>query len=62
MYYNLPLLGKNLTAQLRYTYIDYDYTGSDMFFGQTGTPMKVSDTPGAVESAQNLRLSLRYRY
>ena len=62
MYYNLPLLGRNLTAQLRYTYIDYDYTGSDMFFGQTGTPMKVSQTPGAVESAQNLRLSLRYRY
>jgi hypothetical protein len=61
-YYNLPLLGKNLTAQLRYTYIDYEYTGSDMFFGSTGTPMDVSATPGAVESASNIRLSLRYRY
>ncbi len=40
-YYNLPLLDRFLTAQLRYTYIDYDYTGSDMFFGSTGTPMDV---------------------
>lgn len=66
MYYNLPLLGKNLTAQIRYTYIDYDYTGSDMFFGSTGTPMKISDVAAmgqpVVDKAQNLRLSLRYRY
>ena len=66
MYYNLPLLGKNLTAQIRYTYIDYDYTGSDMFFGQTGAPMKISDVAAmgqpVVDKAQNLRLSLRYRY
>ncbi len=62
VYYNLPLLGKNLTAQLRYTYIDYDYTGSDTFFGWTGTPMDVDTTPGAVKSASNIRASLRYRY
>ncbi len=61
-YYNLPLLDKFLTAQFRYTYIDYDYTGSDMFFGSTGTPMDVDTTPGAVKSAQNIRLYLRYRY
>lgn len=62
IYYNLPLLGKNLTAQVRYTYMDYDYTGSDMFFGQTGTPMDVDTTTGAVQSASNIRLSMRYRY
>jgi hypothetical protein len=62
MYYNLPVLGKNLTAQMRYTYIDYDYTGSDMFFGSTGAPQDVDKTPGAVETAQNIHLSLRYRY
>lgn len=64
IYYTLPLLGKNLTAQIRYTYMDYDYTGSDMFFGQTGAPMKVSDMVGqpVVDKASDLRLSLRYRY
>ena len=62
IFYDLPLLDKFLTAQIRYTYIDYDYTGSDMFFGSTGTPMDVDSTPGAVQSAQDLRLSIRYRY
>lgn len=62
IYYNLPLLGRNLTAQLRYTYIDYDYTGSDMFFGSTGTPLDVSTTSGAVKSASDIRAYLRYRY
>lgn len=61
IYYILPIL-KNLTAQLSYVYIDYAYTGSDMFFGQTGTPMDVDTTPGAVKSAQDIRASLRYRY
>ena len=62
LYYNFPLVGKNLTGQVRYTYMDYDYTGSDMFFGSTGTPMDVDTTPGAVKSASDIRLSLRYRY
>ncbi|MBN1839432.1 MAG: DUF3373 family protein [Campylobacterales bacterium] len=62
IYYTLPLVGKNLTAQLSYLYIDYDYTGSDMFFGSTGTPQDVDKTAGAVKSAQNVRASLRYRY
>ncbi len=62
IFYNLPLLDKFLTAQIRYTYIDYNYTGSDMFFGSTGTPMDVDTTPGAVKSASDLRLSIRYRY
>ena len=61
-YYILPIVGKNLTAQLSYIYIDYDYTGSDMFFGSTGTPQDVDKTPGAVKTAQNVRASLRYRY
>jgi hypothetical protein len=62
IYYNIPVVGKNLTAQLRYTYMDYDYTGSDMFFGMTGMPVKVEDAPGAVKSASNIRAYLRYRY
>lgn len=66
VYYTLPLVGKNLTAQLSYVYINYDYTGSDMFFGSTGTPMDKAQAAanGAtfIESASNIRASLRYRY
>ena len=62
VYYILPIVGKNLTAQLSYIYIDYDYTGSDMFFGSTGKPQDVDTIPGAVKTAQNVRASLRYRY
>ena len=62
VYYTLPIVGKNLTAQLSYIYIDYDYTGSDMFFDSTGTPMDVDTTAGAVKTASNIRASIRYRY
>ncbi len=66
-----------LSAQLRYTKIDYDYTGSNGFFGRGGTPMKISDVkmgaamgdpqaqamlPFIVESAQDARFYLRYRF
>lgn len=65
-YYNFPILGKFLTGQIRYTYIKYDYTGSDMFFGSTGTPMTKAEAAaqgmGFVDNAQDLRLYLRYRY
>ena len=65
-FYNLPILGKYLTAQVRYTYINYNYTGSDMFFGSTGTPMTKSEAAAAgmgfVDSASDLRLFVRYQY
>lgn len=61
IYYTLPLVGKNLTAQLSYVYMDYDYSGSDMFFGQTGTPIATT-TAGSVTSASDIRASIRYRY
>jgi hypothetical protein len=85
-----------LSAQLRYTKIDYDYTGSNGFFGNySGTPMKISDiknaatawnamtpaqqgalpaaqqqamagaamfAPQIVESAQDVRFYIRYRF
>lgn len=63
VYYTLPIVGKHLTAQLSYVYIDYDYTGSDMFFdGSTGGANSVDTTAGAVKSASNVRASVRYRY
>lgn len=39
-----------LSAQIRYTAIDYDYTGSNGFFGAAGTPMKISDVKKAASA------------
>jgi len=57
VYYNFPLVGKNLTGQLRYTQMDYKYGGSDMFFGQSGDPAYKN-----IDTAKNIRAYLRYRY
>jgi hypothetical protein len=57
-----------LSLQLRYTYIDYKYTGSNGFFGNsTGTPMSIDGLTGAtaaqtVDKAQDIRFYLRYKY
>ncbi len=68
-YWTEPVM-EGLSIQLRYTYIDYDYSGSNGFFGaQSGTPVKISDIPNTtdlagniVDNAQDLRLYLRYRF
>lgn len=62
VYYTLPLVKKNLTAQLSYIYMDYDYAGSDTFFGQTGNPAGMMGVMPYVTSASNIRASIRYRY
>jgi len=58
-----------LSIQLRYTYIDYDYTGSNGFFGNvSGTPDRITNTTtdaagnSVVKSAQDIRFYIRYRY
>ena len=61
------LIGKTLTAQLRYTYINYKYTGSNAFFGDAGTPNKVDDFKNnpymdTLDKAQDIRFYIRYRY
>ena len=59
---------KALSAQIRYTYMDYDYTGSNSFFGNEGTPVDVDDVKGTpmasqtVDTAQDLRFYIRYRF
>lgn len=70
-------LTKALSAQIRYTVMDYDYTGSNNFFGVDGAPMKISDIKmGAamgdpmaammasqvVEKAQDLRFYVKYKF
>ncbi len=72
-YYTDYLIEDVLSFQIRYTYIDYDYTGSNGFFGSsTGTPYKISDldanpalaglAKNTVDTAQDIRFYLRYRW
>lgn len=65
IYYNQPLT-KALHFNARYTHIKYDYTGSNSFFGDDGTPMTMSEALAAgqdpVEKASDLRLSVSYRF
>jgi len=64
-YYTQPL-AKNLDAQIRYTHISYDYTGSNSFFGAEGAPMTmdeaVANGQNPVKSASDARAYIRYRY
>lgn len=69
VYFTEPLVDDILTFQLRYTYIDYDYSGSNGFFGSTtGTPMSMDQANmfGAgsmvVDKAQDIRAYIRYRF
>lgn len=57
-------LTKALTFGLRYTHIKYDYTGSNGFFGDFGTPMDINNpnAANAVEEAQNITANIRYRF
>jgi hypothetical protein len=64
-YYIQPLM-KGFTAEIRYTKLNYDYTGSQGFFGAGGTPMTMSEAKAMgmdpVEEAQDIRISLRYQF
>ncbi len=65
-YWTQPIIDKVFSMQVRYTKLDYDYTGSNAFFGQGGTPMSMSEAKAVgmdpVESAQDIRVYFRYRY
>lgn len=65
IYYNQPLT-KALHLNARYTQIKYDYTGSNGFFGDDGTPMAIADALAGgqdpVEKARDLRLSISYKF
>jgi hypothetical protein len=64
-YYILPIT-KGFSAELRYTKIDYEYTGSQGFFGGSGVPMTMDEAKAfgmdPIEEAQDIRLSFRYRF
>ena len=68
-YFTEYLVDDILSMQLRYTYIDYKYSGSNGFFGSTsGTPMTMEDADlfgmgdKVVDKAQDIRLYIRYSY
>lgn len=67
LYFTEPLVDDILTFQLRYTYIDYDYAGSNGFFGSTtGTPMNITsgmqNGSMIVDKAQDIRAYIRYKF
>ncbi len=77
VYMTEPLHEDMLSFQIRYTYIDYEYTGSNGFFGSnTGTPVNIEDMKDmaalspqmagmasmTVDTAQDIRAYIRYRF
>jgi hypothetical protein len=68
-YWTQPLVKDVFSMQVRYTYLDYDYSGSNGFFGDGGTPIDLDDTAtltamgmDPVKTASDLRVYFRYRY
>ncbi|MFZ2890200.1 DUF3373 family protein [Sulfuricurvum sp.] len=53
-YWNIPIVGKNLTAQLRYTYLDHQYRANSSY-------MMDPDTQN-LDNSQELRAFVRYQY
>ena len=60
--YYIKQIIPHLTASLRATYIKYNYTGSNAFFGDYGTPVDVSDDPNAIKHAMDIRAYIRYQF
>jgi len=62
-YYNKSLT-KALSSSVRFTQIDYDYTGSNGFFGDLGAPNDSNSAAGtnAVKKAQNITAYIRYQF
>jgi len=54
-YWNIPIVGKNLTAQLRYTYLDYDYRANTTCYWDDPEDKNL-------DYSQDFRAYLRYRY
>ena len=65
LYWTKELM-KAFSMQIRYTKINYEYTGSQGFFGASGTPMTMNEAKqmgmDPIEEAQDIRISFRYRF
>ena len=61
--YRTQKLTNALSFGVSYVLMQYDYTGSNSFFGAEGTPVAIANAgPSAVESAQDVRAYMRYRF
>ncbi len=64
--YRHQQLTKALSFGLSYSYIKYDYTGSNAFFGAEGTPMTMAQAQtmgqNPVEKAKDFKAYMRYRF
>ncbi|MFY4806074.1 DUF3373 family protein [Aliarcobacter butzleri] len=64
--YRTQKLTEALSFGISYVYIDYDYTGSNSFFGADGEPMSMSDAQAngqnPVKEAQDIRAYMRYKF
>jgi hypothetical protein len=54
-YWNIPIVGKNLTAQLRYTYLDHHYRANTTCYWDN--PLEPN-----LDHSQELRAFVRYQY
>ena len=61
VYYHHYLLD-NLTAGFRATYIKYNYTGSNAFFGDYSKPVDVDDNLNAIKNAMDIRAYIKYSF
>lgn len=61
--YRTQKLTDSLSFGMSYVFMDYDYTGSNSFFGADGTPVAISDAnASAVKEAQDIRAYMRYKF
>jgi hypothetical protein len=60
--YRNQQLTKALSFGLSYVLMDYDFTGSNSFFGAEGTPQDVNTTAGAITEAQDIKAYMRYKF
>ncbi len=68
-YFTEYLVEDVLSMQVRYTYMDYEFSGSNGFFGDTtGQPLSMEQAianglgNSVVDTAQDIRFYLRYKY
>ncbi len=61
VYYNGVII-PHLTWGVRATIIKYDYTGSNAFFGDDGTPVDVDNMQTAIKDAKDIRAYIRYNF
>ncbi|WP_294963647.1 DUF3373 family protein [Sulfurimonas sp.] len=61
-YWTQPIIKDVFSMQIRYTYLDYEYSGSNAFFGDNGTPNDIDSNDAYITTSQDIRLYFRYRY